>query len=280
MQKNGLAEPTIISRIRGLKQLARKTNLKDPEQVKATIANQTWKSQTKRKHIQDYNALLKYLQITWTKPHITTENKIPFIPTETEIDQLIASCGKRTATLLQTLKETGMRISEATKLTWTDISTEQKTINITPSKGSNPRLLRISDKLLNMMNQQPHTRQTIFQKDIDSIRTMFTKQRRLAAQKLQNPRIQNISFHTFRHWKGTIEYHKTKDIIHVKTVLGHKDIKNTMIYINIEQALFLEQNDEWTCKVAHNETEAIQLIETGFEYVTDINGNKLFRKRK
>ena len=131
------------------------------------------------------------------------------------------------------------------------------------------------------MNQQPHTRQTIFQKDIDSIRTMFTKQRRLAAQKLQNPRIQNISFHTFRHWKGTIEYHKTKDIIHVKTVLGHKDIKNTMIYINIEQALFLEQNDEWTCKVAHNEKEAVDLIESGFTYVNNMGDTTaLYRKRK
>ena len=47
-----------------------------------------------------------------------------------------------------------------------------------------------------------------------------------------------ITFHTARHWKGTMEYHKTKDIIHVKTVLGHKDIHNTMMYINLEQALF------------------------------------------
>jgi len=39
--------------------------------------------------------------------------KIPFIPTETEIDHLIAGCGRKTATLLQLLKETGIRIGEA-----------------------------------------------------------------------------------------------------------------------------------------------------------------------
>jgi integrase len=35
--------------------------------------------------------------------------KIPVIPTETEIDQLIAGCNRRKATFLQLLKETGMR---------------------------------------------------------------------------------------------------------------------------------------------------------------------------
>jgi hypothetical protein len=53
-----------------------------------------------------------------------------------------------------------------------------------------------------------------------------------------------------------------------------------MIYINIEQAIFLSQSDEWTCKIAHNEQEVTQLIETGFDYVTDIDGHKAFRKRK
>ena len=77
-----------------------------------------------------------------------------------------------------------------------------------------------------------------------------------------------------------MEYHKTKDIIHVKTVLGHKNINNTMIYINIENALFLTENDQWTCKTANNVTEATALIEAGFEYIQDINGIRLYRKRK
>jgi integrase len=255
-------------------------NLRDPEAVKATITKQTWKGQTKKKFVNSYHALVKYLGITWTKPHITTETKIPFIPTEAEIDQLIASCGKHTATLLQMLKETGIRISEATKLTWTDLSTEQRTINITPSKGSNPRLLRISSRLLDMLSQHPHTRQTIFPTDIDNLRTRFSQQRKLASQKLQNPRLLAITFHTFRHWKGTMEYHKTKDIIHVKNVLGHKNIINTMIYINIEQALFLEQTDQWTCRTANTTAEATTLIEAGFEYIAEKDGTMLFKKRK
>jgi hypothetical protein len=39
-------------------------------------------------------------------------------------------------------------------------------------------------------------------------------------------------------------------------------------------------NDEYHVKVAHNLKEACALVEAGFEYVTDMEGAKIFRKRK
>jgi len=80
-----------------------------------------------------------------------------------------------------------------------------------------------------------------------------------------------------------MEYHKTKDILHVMKVLGHKGIRNTrntMIYINLEAAIFQTQNDEFTVRVAKTLDEACQLLEVGFEYVCDMEGAKLLRKRK
>ncbi len=45
--------------------------------------------------------------------------------------------------------------------------------------------------------------------------------------------------------------------------------------------LFLSSiNPEYHCKTATNIEEATQLIENGFEYVTEIDGTKLFKKRK
>ncbi len=89
-----------------------------------------------------------------------------------------------------------------------------------------------------------------------------------------------ITFHTFRHWKATMLYHQTKDIIYVKEFLGHKKIENTLKYVQLEKTLFMGQNDEFHAKVARKLKEACKLVEAGFEYVTDINGAKLFRKRK
>lgn len=39
-------------------------------------------------------------------------------------------------------------------------------------------------------------------------------------------------------------------------------------------------SDEWVYKVASSLEEAVELVEVGFEYVTEVEGKKLFRKRK
>lgn len=63
-------------------------------------------------------------------------------------------------------------------------------------------------------------------------------------------------------------------------ILGHKNIKNTLIYVQLEEAIYRSQSDEFICKVAETVEEAKELIEAGFEYVCDFDGVKLFRKRK
>jgi hypothetical protein len=39
-------------------------------------------------------------------------------------------------------------------------------------------------------------------------------------------------------------------------------------------------DDEYVCRIADNIDQAKQLIESGFDYVTNIDEHKLFRKRK
>jgi integrase len=267
-----------------LKQIAKENNLQKPTEIKTWLADLQkckWNNRTKTKFIDDYNSYLNFAKLKWIAPKYQITERLPFIPTETEIDQLIASCGKQISTVLQMLKETGMRIGEATKIKWIDINYEHKTVNITPEKGSNPRILPISDKLTGMINRLPKNRETLFQPQTKYLRTYFDEQRKTATEKLQNPRLKKITFHTLRHYKGTMEYHKTKDIMHVKYVLGHKNINSTIIYINIEQAIFLTETDEWTSKVSHNTEEEQKLIETGFQLVRSINETTaIYKKRK
>jgi integrase len=175
-----------------------------------------------------------------------------------------------------------MRIGELTQLKWADLDVERKTISVTPEKGSNPRVLPASDKVLGMLNKLPRTHEdNIFQPKKRMLREYFCTKRKEIAKRFQNPRLMKISFHTLRHWKGTVEYHKNPDIMHVKYVSGHKAINCTLIYINLEAALFLANSDEWICKVAHNEEEETKLIETGFQLVRSINETTaIYKKRK
>ena len=64
--------------------------------------------------------------------------------------------------------------------------------------------------------------------------------------------------------------------MHVKEMLGHRSIDNTLIYTQ----LISFENDDFHVKVAKTLKEDKELIEAGFEYVTDMDGFKLFRKRK
>lgn len=74
-----------------------------------------------------------------------------------------------------------------------------------------------------------------------------------------------------------MEYHKTKDILHVMELLGHRNIQNTLIYT---QLVNFESNDYHSATAAGTE-EAKQLVESGFEYVCTTPENlMLFRKRK
>jgi hypothetical protein len=71
-------------------------------------------------------------------------------------------------------------------------------------------------------------------------------------------------------------YARTKDILLVMQVLGHKNIKNTLVYTHLIDF----QNDDYVCKIAGTVDEAKALVEAGFEYVTSMEGVQLFRKRK
>lgn len=59
-------------------------------------------------------------------------------------------------------------------------------------------------------------------------------------------------------------------------LLRHKNIRNTLVYTHLVNW----ENDDYVCKVAKTVQEATALIENGFDYVTEVEGIRLFRKRK
>jgi hypothetical protein len=73
-----------------------------------------------------------------------------------------------------------------------------------------------------------------------------------------------------------MEYHRTKDILYVMKLLGHKNIANTLIYTQLVEF----EGDEYCSAVVSSLEEAKKLIESGFEYVCNHDGMMLFRKRK
>ena len=282
MKKQGYAEQTIKARSEILQRLIKLgADLSNPDSIKEILAKQKdWSPGRKANVIYAYALFAKWLGIEWEPPRIRIPEKLPFIPMEREIDDLIAGCTKYIAAALQIAKETAARVGEIFKLKWVDVDFENRVIRIAPEKGSKPRAVKVSFKLIQMLNALPRKGEGIFSsnyKNVRNLRRTFQKQRKKIANKLGNPRLMQIHFHTLRHWKATMEYYKTKDILHVMNLLGHKNIKNTLIYT---QLVKFQESDDFICKVAKTPKEIAKLIEAGFEYVTEHQGLKFFRKRK
>ena len=282
-QKEGMKPATIRTFSSAMKRLSKTSDINNPESVKEGLGKMQVTENTKVSYCVAYTVFLKFQGKSWFAPRYKYRQKLPpFLPTEEEINGLIAGCGPKTATLLQLMKETGLRIGECLSLTWINVNFETKVVTLADAeKGSLPRVFRVSLKLLGMIGRLSRKTDKIFgTMKRGTAECCFRISQKRIAQKLSNPRIAKIHFHLIRHWFGTNLYHKTKDMDHVRRQLGHRNIMNTQIYVNMEQAFFAEGSDDYTVKVASTVEEATALIEIGFEYVTDMEGKKLFRKRK
>lgn len=283
LKREGYRQATIESCVRSLKAIAKETNLLNPLEVKDHLSKKQVSESRKERLAIYLSGLYKFKKIDWTQPRYRRVQRLPFIPTEEEVNQLISGMGNKSSCFLQLMKETACRPGELWNLRWVDVDSERGTINIQPEKDSNPRQLRISTRTIAMIINQPRKYPYVFRnpqtdaiKSLDRFRSVFCRQRKRLAARLGNPRLLQISFKTMRHYKATMFYHQTKDILATMQLLGHKNIRNTLVYTHLVSF----ESDEFVCKVAKTVKEAQELVENGFDYVTDVEGYKLFRKRK
>jgi integrase len=282
MKKNAYADTTIKATGKRLRSLQRNCNLKDPENVKAYIANKKCGSGFKETLVETYAILMKSVNQQWQQPFYQRYDKQPKIPTEEKINMLIANARPRMALFLSMSKDLGTRPIELTWLQVKHINLDNGVVNITSAKHCVGRTLKMKQTTLEMLKKyivkkQLNQDSRLFPTESENISNEYRKTRNALAQKLQDPTIQQIRLYDFRHYYATMLYHKTRDLLHVKAHLGHKDLRTTLRYTQLLETL---ENDEYTCKTATNVKEATNLIENGFEYVTEIDGTKLFRKRK
>lgn len=161
-------------------------------------------------------------------------------------------------------------------LRWIDISGNIITIN-QPVKGHLPRQLKVSNKLLAMLNSLPKTHERIFPVRYANIFNGYTKLRKRIAEIQKNPRLLSIQLRTFRHWGDTMIAHYTNgNVLTVKKLLGHKRVENSMKYIGMINF----KDDDFEVTTATTVEEAKQVLTAGFDYVMEKNGKMLFRRPK
>jgi len=291
LSKKSIKHSTIARRIRALKSIMKHgIDLNNADAVVTFLNMCNWTNGSKDIAIHSYKDYLRMIGIDVELPRIRIEDKLPFVPLESEIDSIISSVRAKVSVFLRILKETACRPIEGWRIKWLDIEITNKCLTITPAKYSKARKPKISEQTLNMLLALPRRNEYVFspsgkperfEEELEHFTRNYQKQKNRIAIKLQNPRLRLISLRTFRHWKGTIEYLKTKDIIYVQQFLGHRRISNTLKYIHLANAI-TNDNEQYLCKVARDSKEAVELIEKGFEFIATVPSENLmlFRKRK
>ena len=93
----------------------------------------------------------------------------------------------RTATFVQVLEETAMRSGEAKRLHWTDIDSEKHLLRLDePEKGSDPRIWKVTAKLIAMLNNLPRKAESLRQRRLNTLKAIYINARKSLAAKLQN----------------------------------------------------------------------------------------------
>jgi len=75
-------------------------------------------------------------------------------------------------------------------------------------------------------------------------------------------------------------YHETRNTVLVKEFLGHRTLETTLLYIQLDKALFKNDSEEFAVKATEDPQEIKSLLEVGFEYMCEKNSLRFFRKQK
>ena len=285
MTNEGLSQFTIKVTSQKLNQIRKHADLLNPDEVKNYIATakviatgEHTAPTTKKKLADSYDTFCKVNDLIWEKPHFKYTPKIPLIPKTENVIKIISHVSTKYATIFTILAETGAEGQELHTTHRKDIDAEQGIISIKGTKGHLSGNYKLKPKTTEMLRHYlaKYTQDYPFPPS-KAMGKMWSKARARAIRNLCQPDLKNIPLKNLRNYSGAQLYYKLKDPIAVMRHLRHKQLETTMHYI---RGMTLEKGDDYTCKTATNINDATQLIENGFEYITEIDGYKLFRKRK
>ncbi len=136
-----------------------------------------------------------------------------------------------------TLANTGMRLGELINLEWTDVDFERRTITIKVKdfwepKNSKPRVIPMTNKLVEVLKDLKKDSRWVFttrngrQLNRNHLRERLVKV-------CMNIGIELANIHTFRHTFASHLIMKGVDLPTIQKLMGHSDIKTTMIYAHL-----------------------------------------------
>lgn len=165
---------------------------------------------------------------------------LPFVPSKEETWQFISTMPElKPQTMVALMYSSGLRIGEVCSLRYEDIQRKNMRLHISHGKNRHDRYAVLSQYALDLLTrywmENGKPRGYLFPKqrgDDRPIDTFFLS-RHIHAHEERLGWERRLTCHSFRHAFGTHLYENGTDLLTIKTLMGHKSLTSTMIYIHL-----------------------------------------------
>jgi len=191
---------------------------------------------------------------------------LPKVMSRVEVKLLFkANTEPFTRSVISLLYGSGLRIGEVKSLRLADIKSSEKVLHISQSKGNKDRRTLLSEKQIQELRvywqslrvkpkiylyESPQTRKPYHERSLQLVVTEAMKRAGLGDK--------GYTSHTLRHSFATHMLDKGVDIHTIKELLGHSDMRTTLIYLHLtesKRSLLLSPLDD-----LEDETTATEFI--------------------
>ena len=168
------------------------------------------------------------------------DDYLPFVPSKEETWQFISTMPDlKPQTMVALMYSSGLRIGEVCSLRYEDIQRKNMRIHISHGKNRHDRYAVLSKFALDLLtrywmeNGKPMGYLFPKQRGDDRPIDTFFLSRHIHAHEDRLGWERRLTCHSFRHAFGTHLYENGTDLLTIKTLMGHKSLASTMIYIHL-----------------------------------------------
>ena len=173
---------------------------------------------------------------------LSSVKKIPKAISKSQMEQIFEDLKKSKQTnaglyilILKLIYLSGLRISEALNLKWSDINHQDNSIYVYGKGSKERKVFIIKDYLVQLKNLEKNN-QFVFTINKKKISTRSVN--KFLQNCYDNSLIKNkLSSHIFRHSFATTMLENNADIRHIQKLLGHSSISTTEIYTKVAKSM-------------------------------------------
>lgn len=163
---------------------------------------------------------------------------LPTIMSIREVDRLLRSCDNlKHITILYTLYSSGIRLSEILNIKVSDILWDRNQIFIKSGKGNKDRMVMLSEALKKILQSYfDEYTPTYWMFEGQDRKTQYSSssiQKIVKKASIKAGIMRKVTPHTLRHCFATHLLDNGTDIRYIQELLGHKDIKTTLLYTHV-----------------------------------------------